>query len=178
MKIKPLSLIDDDNNSSKTHSSSKFKKSNKDEDDIDTINNKKSIISGKSIKNVETEKKGNELKNLGVNNQQKIVNDFRCKVNKEKLFQLNLKKNIIQNNNIINENPSDDKETKEQQDINYIIKNEDKKENKLSKNLLNDKKDKRKSYHGKIYFFIAILMLVYQYCSYILLIELPIIQSK
>ena len=118
------------------------------------------------------------MKNLGVNNQQKIVNDFRCKVNKEKLFQLNLKKNIIQNNNIINENPSDDKETKEQQDINYIIKNEDKKENKLSKNLLNDKKDKRKSYHGKIYFFIAILMLVYQYCSYILLIELPIIQSK
>jgi hypothetical protein len=122
----------------------------------------------------------------GNNNQQKIVTDFRNKLNKGKLFQINIqnKLNNINNNNIINNaninnNSSSGKENKEEQDINYIIKNEEEnKENKLSKNLLNNKKDKRNSYHGKIYFFIAILMLLYQYCSYILLIELPIIQSK
>jgi hypothetical protein len=59
-----------------------------------------------------------------------------------------------------------------------MIKNEEKKEEKLSKTLLNEKKDKKKSYNGKIYFYIAISMLLYQYLSYIFLIEVPIIQSK
>ena len=48
---------------------------------------------------------------------------------------------------------------------------------KLAKNLL-EKRDKRFSYHGKIYFCLAISMLIYQYLSYIYLIEFPIIQSK
>ena len=62
--------------------------------------------------------------------------------------------------------------------MNYAIKNEENKANKLSKTLLNEKKGKKNSYHGKLYFFIAILMLLYQYLSYIFLIELPIIESK
>jgi hypothetical protein len=79
-----------------------------------------------------------------------------------------------------NENnmPSISKEIREQQDINNMIKNEDVKENKLSKNLLNEKKDKKNSYYGKLYFIIAITMLLYQYSSYIFFIELPIIRGK
>ena len=48
---------------------------------------------------------------------------------------------------------------------------------KLSKNLI-EKRDKRFSYHGKIYFFCAIMMLIYQYISYIYFIEIPIIERK
>jgi hypothetical protein len=63
-----------------------------------------------------------------------------------------------------------------------IIENNNKEQinlpkDKLAKNLL-EKRDKRFSYHGKIYFFCAISMLVYQYISYIYLIEFPIIQRK
>ena len=48
---------------------------------------------------------------------------------------------------------------------------------KLAKNLI-EKRDKKFSYHGKIYFSLAIAMLIYQYLSYIYLIELPIIERK
>jgi hypothetical protein len=87
---------------------------------------------------------------------------------------------IGQNQNYRNEYnmPSIAKEIREQQNINNMIKNEDVKENKLSKNLLNEKKDKKNSYYGKLYFIIAITMLLYQYSSYIFFIELPIIRGK
>ena len=96
--------------------------------------------------------------------------------------------NIISKNRTIGQNqnytgnennmPSIAKEIKEQHDINNIIRNEDVKENKFTKNLLNEKKDKKNSYYGKLYFVIAISMLLYQYSSYIFFIELPIIQGK
>jgi hypothetical protein len=138
---------------------------------------------------VNTAKKETQIKDLGINNQQKIVNDFREKAAKEKLFEnLNNLNNLIVKNRTIGQNqnysrnennmPSISKEIREQQDINNMIKNEDVKENKLSKNLLNEKKDKKNSYYGKLYFIIAITMLLYQYSSYIFFIELPIIQGK
>ena len=185
MNIKPFTLIDDDENSSQTHFSSKDKKNSKDEEDNNSINNKKPNFSGKNILNVDTAKKENDLKNMEINNQQKVINNFRAKINKEmnrgKLFQIDLKNKILsQNNN--NNNKKDisipTKEEKDKQDITDMIKNEEKPDNKLSKNLLNDKKQKRNSYHGKIYFYIAVSMLLYQYLSYVYLIEIPIIQSK
>ena len=185
MNIKPFSLIDDDENSSQTHFSSKDKKNSKDEEeDNNNINNKKSNFPGKNILNLDTAKKENDLKNMEINNQQKVINNFRAKINKEmnrgKLFQIDLKNKILsQNNN--NNNKKDisipTKEEKDKQDITDMIKNEEKTD-KLSKNLLNDKKQKRNSYHGKIYFYIAVSMLLYQYLSYVYLIEIPIIQSK
>ena len=186
MNIKPFSLIDDDENSSQTHFSSKDKKNSKDEEDNNSINNKKPNFSGKNILNVDTAKKENDLKNMEINNQQKVINNFRAKINKEmnrgKLFQIDLKNKIISQNNNKNNNNKNDisiptKEEKNKQDIADMIKNEEKTD-KLSKNLLNDKKQKRNSYHGKIYFYIAVSMLLYQYLSYVYLIEIPIIQCK
>ena len=191
MNIKPFSLIEDDENdnenSIQTHFSSRMKKAAS--IGGDNINNsKKSLNSGNTSQNVNTAKKEAQMKDLGINNQQKIVNDFREKATKEKLFEnLNNLNNILKNraigqnqNNAGNDYnmPSMAKEIREQQDINNVIKNEDVRENKLSKNLLNEKKDKKNSYYGKLYFVIAITMLLYQYSSYILLIELPIIQGK
>ena len=190
MNTKPFSLIEDDENdnenSIQTHFSSRMKKATS--SGVDNINNsKKSLNSGNSSQNVNTAKKETQMKDLGINNQQKIVNDFREKATKEKLFEnLNSLNNILknrtigQNQNYRNEYnmPSIAKEIREQQNINNMIKNEDVKENKLSKNLLNEKKDKKNSYYGKLYFVIAITMLLYQYSSYIFFIELPIIQGK
>ena len=192
MNIKPFSLIEDDENdnenSIQTHFSSRMKKATS--SGVDNINNsKKSLNSGNSSQNVNTAKKETQMKDLGINNQQKIVNDFREKATKEKLFEnlnnlndLILKKRTIgQNQNFARNDynmPSIAKEIREQQDINNMIKNEEVRENKLSKNLLNEKKDKKNSYYGKLYFVIAITMLLYQYSSYIFLIELPIIQGK
>ena len=178
MKIRPFSLIDDDESLSQTHFSSKNKKFNKEEEDNDIINNKKTIYGENNIKNNDTAKKENDLKNKEVNNQQKIINDFRNKINKEKLFQINIKSQALSQNNNSNDIPIPTKEMKEKKDVNYTIKAEENKENKLSKTLLNEKKEKRNSYHGKLYFFIALSMLIYQYLSYIFLIELPLIESK
>ena len=188
MNIKPFSLIDDDendndNNSVQTRFSSRMKKATSSGDNMN--NSKKSLNSGNASQNVNTAKKENQMKDLGINNQQKIVNDFREKAAKEKLFEnLNNLNNIInknstigQNQNNIKNDPSLAKEIKEQQDMNNK-NNEDVKENKLTKNLLNEKKDKKNSYYGKLYFVIAISMLLYQYFSYIFFIELPIIQGK
>ena len=177
MNPKPFSLIDDDDYSSQTHFSSKMKKSNKDEEDNYFIINKNSIISVNKIKN-ETAQKENNLKNLDVNNQQNAVNNLREKINKGNLFNINIKNKILSLNNNKSEIDSTPKDTKDPQDLSYIVKKEENKDNKLSKNLLNDKKEKKNSYHGKIYFYIAISMLLYQYLSYVFLIELPIIQSK
>ena len=192
MKIKPFSLIEDEENdnenSIQTHFSSRMKKAAS--SGGDNINNsKKSLNSGNTSQNVNTAKKETQMKDLGINNQQKIVNDFREKATKEKLFEnLNSLNNLMMKNRTIGQNqnysinennmPSITKEIRDQQDINNINKNEDVKENKLSKNLLNEKKDKKNSYYGKLYFVIAITMLLYQYFSYIFLIELPIIRGK
>jgi hypothetical protein len=191
MNIKPFSLIEDDENdnenSIQTHFSSRMKKATS--SGVDNINNsKKSLNSGNTSQNVNTAKKETQVKDSGINNQQKIVNDFREKATKEKLFEnLNNLNNIMTKNRIIGQNqnyrneynmPSIAKEIREQQNINNMIKNEDVKENKLSKNLLNEKKDKKNSYYGKLYFVIAISMLLYQYSSYIFFIELPIIRGK
>ena len=180
MKIKPFSLIDDDEeNSSQTRFTSKNRKSNKDEGDNNDIiiKNKKNINSGKPINNLDTAKKETEMNNF-VNNNQQIINDFRDKINKEKLFQINVKNKIISQINNTNNILTKEKQTIGQQDTNYIIKNVEKKEDKLSNILLNEKKEKKKSYNGTIYFYIAITMLLYQYLSYIFLVEIPIIQSK
>jgi hypothetical protein len=191
MNIKPFSLIEDDENdnenSIQTHFSSRMKKATS--SGVDNINNsKKSLNSGNTSQNVNTAKKETQVKDSGINNQQKIVNDFREKATKEKLFEnLNNLNNIMTKNRTIGQNqnyrneynmPSIAKEIREQQNINNMIKNEDVKENKLSKNLLNEKKDKKNSYYGKLYFVIAISMLLYQYSSYIFFIELPIIRGK
>lgn len=191
MNIKPFSLIEDDENdnenSIQTHFSSRMKKATS--NGVDNINNsKKSLNSGNTSQNVNTAKKETQVKDSGINNQQKIVNDFREKATKEKLFEnLNNLNNIMTKNRTIGQNqnyrneynmPSIAKEIREQQNINNMIKNEDVKENKLSKNLLNEKKDKKNSYYGKLYFVIAISMLLYQYSSYIFFIELPIIRGK
>jgi hypothetical protein len=191
MNIKPFSLIEDDENdnenSIQTHFSSRMKKATS--SGVDNINNsKKSLNSGNTSQNVNTAKKETQVKDSGINNQQKIVNDFREKATKEKLFEnLNNLNNIMTKNRTIGQNqnyrneynmPSIAKEIREQQNINNMIKNEDVKENKLSKNLLNEKKDKKNSYFGKLYFVIAISMLLYQYSSYIFFIELPIIRGK
>ena len=191
MNIKPFSLIEDDENdnenSIQTHFSSRMKKAAS--SGGDNINNsKKSLNSGNTSQNVNTAKKETQVKDSGINNQQKIVNDFREKATKEKLFEnLNNLNNIMTKNKTIGQNqnyrneynmPSIAKEIREQQNINNMIKNEDVKENKLSKNLLNEKKDKKNSYYGKLYFVIAISMLLYQYSSYIFFIELPIIRGK
>ena len=189
MKTKPFSLIDDDeednNNSSQTHFSSKMKKVNEGEI-IEINNNNKKNISEKSIQNVNTAKKDNQTKNLEIQNQQKILSNFRDIANKEKkiienknnISNLFIKKKITTQKNSISDVSTLAKEIIEQKDNNYNIKNEDIKENKLNKNLLNDKKEKKSSYHGRIYFFIAIIMLLYQYFSYMFFIELPNIQSK
>jgi len=189
--VKPFSLIEDDENdnenSIQTHFSSRIKKATS--SGGDNNNSKKSLNSGNTSQNVNTAKKDNQMKDLGINNQQKIVNDFREKAAKEKLFEnLNNLNNIMAKNRTIGQNqnytgnennmPSIAKEINEQHDINNIIRNEDVKENKLTKNLLNEKKDKKNSYYGKLYFVIAISMLLYQYSSYIFFIELPIIQGK
>lgn len=189
MKTKPFSLIDDDeednNNSSQTHFSSKMKKVNEGEI-IEINNNNNKNISEKSIQNVNTAKKDNQTKNLEIQNQQKILSNFRDIANKEKKIienknnpsNLFIKKKITTQKNSISDVSTLAKEIIEQKDNNYNIKNEDIKENKLNKNLLNDKKEKKSSYHGRIYFFIAIIMLLYQYFSYMFFIELPNIQSK
>lgn len=192
MNIKPFSLIEDDENenenSIQTHFSSRMKKATGSGGD-NFNNSKKSLNSGNTSQNVNTAKKENQMKDLGINNQQKIVNDFREKAAREKLFEnLNNLNNLIIKNRTIGQNqnfPRNEnnmsslaREIKEQQNINNMIKNEEVKENKLSKNLLNEKKDKKNSYYGKLYFVIAITMLLYQYSSYIFFIELPIIQGK
>ena len=161
MNSKPVSLIDDDDESAQTYVSYKIQKNFTNKENNLTNNHTKSTISNKKFNGFpfgsqKEEKSGKDLKNK---------------------FHINVKdKMVLQNNN--GDISSTIKEEKNRYDINNVINNEDKKGNKLSKNLINDKKEKRVSYHGKIYFFIAISMLLYQYFSYIILIELPIIQSK
>lgn len=177
MKVHPLSLIDDnDDNSSQTYiSSTKAKKSPK-EDDISTENTlnvyKKNNFKEKPMNLIDKTNK--------INRQQRFVFDFKNKFTKEnsstskKTCETNTKPGLIDDTNEdtkkdiakehkINENNN--------QDSNTIPKD------KLANNLI-EKRDKKFSYHGKVYFFLAVSMLIYQYISYIYLIELPIILRK
>jgi hypothetical protein len=178
MKAHPLSLIDDnEDNSSQTYiSTTKAKKSLK-EDDVSTENtlkiNKKYIFQEKPINlNNKTNKS---------NRQQKIVFDFKSKLIKDDISP----SKKTSDNSIIKpgliEEPNDETKkedmpkNKTNEKINQDSNNAQK--DKLSKNLI-EKRDKKFSYHGKIYFALAISMLIYQYFSYIYLIELPIIERK
>ena len=177
MKDHPLSLIDDnEDNSSQTYiSSAKQKKSIK-EEDISTDNtlkiNKKYIFHEKIIND----------KNRKIIPQQRIVFDFKNKFSKEsstisKTSDTNIKVGLIDDSNeetkkdkSIEEKKIDEKNNNDKEQTNTP-------KDKLAKNLI-EKRDKRFSYHGKIYFFCAVTMLIYQYLSYIYFIEFPIIQGK
>lgn len=186
-----MSLIDDDEDENvfQPNFSINMKKTNKGEDNH-IINNKKLLISGNTVINLDTAKKQKDLKNLEINTQQKIVTDFRNGVNKQKLILFNIKNKILSqnyNNNSLNNNINGGhnndisiptKEEKNIQNNSNRFNKEENKENKLSKNLLNERKERKKSLQGKIFFYIAISMLLYQYLCYVLLIEVPIIESK
>ena len=176
MKSYPLSLIDDnEDNSSQTHVSSYKPKKFTKEDDISTEhtlnNNKRNIIKDKPF---------NE-KVFKINRPQKMVFDFKNKFPKDSpsisknTSDINIKSNLIDDSN------EDTKKTKSIEEKIPERKLNDQQQtipkDKLAKNLL-EKRDKKFSYHGKIYFFLAISMLTYQYLSYIYLIEFPIIQRK
>jgi len=177
MKSYPLSLIDDnEENSSQTHVSSHKQKKSLKEDDIsteNTLNNNK--------RNNFQDKPFNE-KIFKINRPQKMVFDFKNKFPNDNsrisknTSDINIKQNLIDDSN------EDTKKTKSMEEkIPENKINEQQQQNipkdKLAKNLI-EKRDKRFSYHGKIYFFLAISMLTYQYLSYIYLIEFPIIQRK
>ena len=178
MKAHPLSLIDDnEENSSQTYiSTTKAKRSLK-EDDVSTENtlkiNKKYIFQEKPIiLNNKTNK---------TNRQQRIVFDFKNKFIKDnsssdnnKTSDMNTKPGLIDDTN---DEPKKEKIKDGKINENKIQESTNVPKDKLAKNLL-EKRDKRFSYHGKIYFCLAISMLIYQYLSYIYLIEFPIIQSK
>ena len=173
----PLSLIDDnEDNSSQTHiSTTKYKKSiikenisnsnnNDDTSTENTLNNQKRYIF--------KEKFAQNFQKPKIN--QKIVFDFKNK------FLENKKPGLIDDSNENEETKKENKENKIKNNFNKENNNNDiikKEQEKLSKNLI-EKRDKKFSYHGKIYFFLAISMLLYQYFCYIYLIELPIIQRK
>ena len=178
MKAHPLSLIDDnEDNSSQTYiSTTKAKKSLK-EDDVSTENtlkiNKKYIFQEKPIiLNNKTNK---------TNRQQRIVFDFKNKLIKDDASPSKISSDTtITKQGLIDEsNEETKKENIKENKINEKINPESNnaQNDKLSKNLI-EKRDKKFSYHGKIYFSLAIAMLIYQYLSYIYLIELPIIERK
>ena len=160
MKSYPLSLIDDnEDNSSQTHISSYKPKKFIKEDDISTENtlnnNKRNIIKDKPF---------NE-KVFKINRPQKMVFDFKNTFSKDSssiskntknTSDINIKSNLIDDSN---------EETKKTKSIEEKIperKLNDQQQtvpkDKLAKNLL-EKRDKKFSYHGKIYFFLAISML-------------------
>ena len=111
---------------------------------------------------------------------QKIVFDFKSKFIKEnsssdnKTTDINTKPGLIDD---INDEPKKESIKEEKLNENKIQESTSVPKDKLAKNLL-EKRDKKFSYHGKIYFCLAISMLIYQYLSYIYLIEIPIIQRK
>ena len=176
MKAHPLSLIDDnEDNSSQTYiSSSKAKKSLK-EDDVSTEN-----TLTKNNKYIFQEKQMN-LNNKARNpKHQKIVFDFKNKFIKENSSSDNKTTDIITKPGLIddtNNEPKKESIKEEKINENKIQESTGVPKDKLAKNLL-EKRDKKFSYHGKIYFCLAISMLIYQYLSYIYLIEIPIIQRK
>ncbi len=179
MNSHPLSLIDDnEDNSFQTHISlSKYKKSIKEDDTSteNTLNNKKKYILREKPKNNQTFIKPPK-------NNQKFVFDFKNNFKDTSIISKNTS-DIDNQPGLIDDTNNDQKKESLKTIKNDINKREnintpnDIKNEKLRKNLI-EKRDKKFSYHGKLYFFCAISMLLYQYFSYIYLIELPIIQSK
>ena len=178
MKAHPLSLIDDnEDNSSQTYiSSSKAKKSLK-EDDIsteNTLNNMKKINSRDKQKNII---EGNNK----VNRQHKFIFDFKNKFAMDNLSPDKKTSDTNSKPGLIDDSNEDTKKEKfSLEKINEKtnpVSDDNIPKEKLSKNLI-EKRDKKFSYHGKIYFMCAISMLIYQYISYIYLIEYPIIERK
>ena len=179
MKSHPLSLIDEnDDNSSQTHISSTKPKKYIKEDDIsteNTLNNQKKYnFQEKYINN----------KKPNVNSQQRIIFDFRNKLVKENFNIMNNNKSEISSKGGLIDDTNEETKKEDLSRDNKLNMNEkiiqekkDLHKDKLSKNLI-EKRDKRFSYHGKIYFFCAIMMLIYQYISYIYFIEIPIIERK
>ena len=186
MNAHPLSLIDDnEDNSSQTHISlPKYKKSIKEDDTSteNTLNNQKKYI---FRENREKSESNQQIFQKPKNNQ-KFIFDFKNKFSRDnstfskKTSDVDNKPGLIDDSN---ENTKKQSINNIKNNINNINKEDNInvpnniKKDKLTKNLI-EKRDKKFSYHGKIYFFCAISMLLYQYFSYIYLIELPIIQSK
>ena len=105
----------------------------------------------------------------------KIISDIRQKIAKEKLFSdtRNDTNQISKHSTSFYKNPKSDSLTqKENNDINNENNN-----NILTNNLINDRERRKKSYHGKLYFSFVVIMLLYQYFSYIFLIEYPKIKK-
>ena len=181
MKAHPLSLIDDnEDNSSQTYiSSSKAKKSLK-EDDIsteNTLNNMKKINSRDSRDKQKNLIEGKNKKNR----QHKFIFDFKNKFAMDNLSPDKKTSDTNTKPGLIDDSNEDTK--KEKFNLEKInektnpVSDDNIPKEKLSKNLI-EKRDKKFSYHGKIYFMCAISMLIYQYISYIYLIEYPIIKRK
>ena len=177
MNAHPLSLIDDnEDNSSQTYISSVKPKKSLKEDDVSTENTLKN-----NNKYIFKEKQMN-LNNKARNpKNQRIVFDFKNKFIKDnsssdnnKTSDMNTKPGLIDDTN---DEPKKEKIKDDKINENKIQESTNVPKDKLAKNLL-EKRDKRFSYHGKIYFCLAISMLIYQYLSYIYLIEFPIIQRK
>ena len=118
--------------------------------------------------------KENEAMNLLLNNKarnprnQRIVFDFKNKFIKDnsssdnnKTSDMNTKPGLIDDTN---DEPKKEKIKDDKINENKIQESTNVPKDKLAKNLL-EKRDKRFSYHGKIYFCLAISMLIYQYLS-------------
>ena len=126
---------------------------------IDEENDDNSGISSSKLRQLKTQNEDDtsteNTSNNKKKNNQKILFDIKNKFTKE---------------------DSDKSNNQEKKEENNIQKEEIKDDN-ISKNLV-EKKDKKFSYHGKIYYLTAWIMLLYQYFSYIYLIELPIILNN
>ena len=132
---------------------------------IDEENDDNSHISSSKFRKLKSLNEEDTSTNNTFNNKQK--NNFKENDKQKILFDFK--------NKFIKENSNNLRE-QDKKENNIIPKEKEKKDN-SSKNLM-EKKDKKFSYHGKIYFYCAWIMLIYQYFSYIYLIEFPIILNN
>ena len=135
---------------------------------IDEENDDNSHISPNHLK---------KLKSLGeddtsTENTYNTFNTLKQKNIKEKKIIFDFRNKFKNEGNLIDDDKEEQGSKKDINDNNNN-NNEQKKENITNK--LIEKKEKKFSYHGKIYFFSVCIMLIYQYLSYIYLIEIPII---
>ena len=132
---------------------------------IDEENDDSSHITPSKLRKLKSLNEEDTSTNNTFNNKQK--NNFKENDKQKILFDFK--------NKFIKENSNNLRE-QDKKENNIIPKEEEKKDN-SSKNLM-EKRDKKFSYHGKIYFYCAWIMLIYQYFSYIYLIEFPIILNS
>ena len=132
---------------------------------IDEENDDSSHITSSKLRKLKSLNEEDTSTNNTFNNKQK--NNFKENDKQKILFDFK--------NKFIKENSNNLRE-QDKKENNIIPKEEEKKDN-SSKNLM-EKRDKKFSYHGKIYFYCAWIMLIYQYFSYIYLIEFPIILNN